>query len=554
MKSILRIFSSLFLLIFAAAIVYLSFNKFDIYTSACISIILIVFILAFIHFNWLFYKTCKSLKAIEFKYRSSEINDESSEKDIFNNLIKSYKRTIIHNLVKTAFLAEDFFDDEAVISANQGGFPGLKVAQALPNTFVGLGILGTFIGLTIGISNLRTDSSEIILSGINTLMNGINTAFYTSIAGIACSIIFNFMVLLPGLKNVSLKRSEFCKLLDDKYYVPEISLLHNLFVNYDQEDGALLPGKILGDTLIQAKKHTAALSSFSTDLADHIKNMSEQMLDKYNDEIYQFYRNVLEPVLNKIENAANNLLEEKKESATEVIRQIVENLQKNMTDMLSEFKNSVTGDTMMELESLCKILNNAGDSFQSIPDLLETTRKNQELNTQQVEEMIFSVKSLLESFYDQVNISQDMIKSLTGFHQKFVMTLNEQETLHNNLITASEAISNSTKDLMITSQNISEERDKLYGTINEVGNSLENSYNHFKVAEQSIGEIFKQINSGLLEYKEVIETSLESYLSQYSDSLKTFADRLAGASEIVGDAIQELNETLQSNVLVDKAV
>lgn len=63
----------------------------------------------------------------------------------------------------------------------------------IPGTLTGLGILGTFFGLITGISSIGFSSMEAAIESITILLNGIELAFYTSIAGVILSIIFNII-------------------------------------------------------------------------------------------------------------------------------------------------------------------------------------------------------------------------------------------------------------------------------------------------------------------------------------------------------------------------
>ena len=62
----------------------------------------------------------------------------------------------------------------------------------VPGTMTGLGILGTFVGLSIGLSSFDlSGSAEEIESKIQPLMEGIKVAFHTSICGLIYSLLFN---------------------------------------------------------------------------------------------------------------------------------------------------------------------------------------------------------------------------------------------------------------------------------------------------------------------------------------------------------------------------
>lgn len=57
----------------------------------------------------------------------------------------------------------------------------------------GLGILGTFIGLSLGLQSFNTGSTAEITNSIEPLMDGIKVAFHTSVYGMIFSLVFNFV-------------------------------------------------------------------------------------------------------------------------------------------------------------------------------------------------------------------------------------------------------------------------------------------------------------------------------------------------------------------------
>ena len=74
---------------------------------------------------------------------------------------------------------------------------GLRTWQGLvvqiPGVLTGLGILGTFVGLIMGIRGISFSSVEGAMESIGQLINGIESSFYTSIAGVILSIVFNIL-------------------------------------------------------------------------------------------------------------------------------------------------------------------------------------------------------------------------------------------------------------------------------------------------------------------------------------------------------------------------
>ena len=89
-----------------------------------------------------------------------------------------------------------------------------SVMLQIPGTLTGLGILGTFIGLIIGIQGIGFSSVNAALSSVQVLLSGIQVAFYTSIAGVILSLVYNFMYRISWnvmLRNLGLFTESFHK-------------------------------------------------------------------------------------------------------------------------------------------------------------------------------------------------------------------------------------------------------------------------------------------------------------------------------------------------------
>ena len=84
---------------------------------------------------------------------------------------------------------EDYINDDTV--THGPGNAGL--AELIPNLLTSLGILGTFMGLSRGLSSLNFADSTQLIQGIPDLLGGMRFAFGTSVAGISCSLVFNML-------------------------------------------------------------------------------------------------------------------------------------------------------------------------------------------------------------------------------------------------------------------------------------------------------------------------------------------------------------------------
>jgi len=84
-------------------------------------------------------------------------------------------------------IEEYFSEDYLALKTWQG------LVLQIPGILTGLGLLGTFVGLVTGISAIGFSSVEAAIESISVLLSGIESAFYTSIAGVILSIVFNIL-------------------------------------------------------------------------------------------------------------------------------------------------------------------------------------------------------------------------------------------------------------------------------------------------------------------------------------------------------------------------
>ncbi|MGN0204327.1 MAG: MotA/TolQ/ExbB proton channel family protein, partial [Coprococcus sp.] len=84
---------------------------------------------------------------------------------------------------------EDYlFEDEMLEYSNY------NICMQVPGILTALGILGTFLGLVIGLQGFDFSNADQMTLSVEALVGGLNVAFYTSIYGVSLSIIYNFIL------------------------------------------------------------------------------------------------------------------------------------------------------------------------------------------------------------------------------------------------------------------------------------------------------------------------------------------------------------------------
>ena len=109
---------------------------------------------------------------------------------------------------------------------------GLKIMPGIPGYFVGLGLLFTFIGLVLALSEAAAGTTaahmadgagaQAMQGALGKLLNAATFKFSTSIAGLAASIVLSFAFRLFNI-GVESSLSDFCRALETKleYLAPQ---------------------------------------------------------------------------------------------------------------------------------------------------------------------------------------------------------------------------------------------------------------------------------------------------------------------------------------------
>ena len=110
---------------------------------------------------------------------------------VFRKLLSLSKQIADADVSKLNFKSEVYHSVESFLLATNPNFPLSALVKILPGTFIGFGILGTFLGFSNGISGMSlTENVEELFGKLDGFFGGLNTAFITSIIGVILSVFF----------------------------------------------------------------------------------------------------------------------------------------------------------------------------------------------------------------------------------------------------------------------------------------------------------------------------------------------------------------------------
>ncbi len=389
--------------------------------------VLITLLIFLVYSFWLLIVVRKINKEIQ-----SIKNKEFDDLKYLNDLSQDYERELFdyRSIRKTYSNAIEFFNDSTVFSKN--GI--IKFCLFLPGILVGIGILGTFVGLTSGISGFDTGSTPKIQNSIKNLLSGMGTAFVSSIWGMALSILFT-VIEKWQLNSVSKNLSDLYMKLDRDHHITRIeeetinfdkntNLLRNLFIFKNDKGHDVVPANVFRDIYEESIKQSQALQSFSTDLAFTIEAGFNKILgEKINNDIA--------PLINQLAQEIQKLGSSLKDPASDMTKSIVEDLRTAMSSMIGEFQKSVTGNTKSEMENLALMLNNAGSALANFPDKFEELTNNineNMLSTKNIFENI-STNALQQSQTATDQMADQMSKTANAFENKIRELQENQQNL-----------------------------------------------------------------------------------------------------------------------------
>ena len=347
-------------------------------------------------FVWQAYKVRLLYKLLEKATNSDDTLNALKETKIAS-IAESYAETICIDITErkqTNTPALEIFSEFSTCSAHK---INLRLLDTAAGTLVGLGLLGTFLGLTLGIKDFDSSSTQNIQKSIQLLLSGMGTAFITSLVGMLLSMIYSFCDKY-WRNRLSKHLHVLTKKLDSLYYIDDRTLddlneqalaksiastmkevvehemrsvvnALNEKLTYNNESGeATTIANAIREILKENQEQSKALKSFSTDLAIELNNGFDEVLSR------QMQQKIL-PLMENVDATTKAIVEHIDQMAslvsspaTDMIQTVVDELKNSMSEMMKEFSSGLSGSATNELETLAHQLGTAAQSMADFPN------------------------------------------------------------------------------------------------------------------------------------------------------------------------------------------
>lgn len=520
------------------------------------------------------------------------------------DLSQQYKETITidtPNGKKSNIPSSEVFSEQNVCSLHS---LNLKMLSTASSSLVGLGLLGTFLGLTIGVASFDSSNVEHIQSSIQTLLAGMGTAFLTSLFGMSLSLIFIFFDKRWS-NRLSKDLYKMTEDLDSKYYIDDISLIKlnqqemydAMFNNIkgvvaeqtqsvlndlkrhltytDGEGHDIEVSNAVREILSENEEQSKALKSFSTDLAIELNNGFDEVLSR------QMQQKLL-PLMESVDATTKSVVEhiDKMSAnvaspATDMIANVVDTLKSSMSEILDEFKHSLSSSATNELETLAKSLGNATvamgnfpNDMKKISDTLQVTieevkvaiteisntsaNSNSAAMKQMQEQITFATTSISNAIAEvkdvMANITQSSAQSSQDVVNKLSAAADQMGTfLNSTMAKISESVTGSMKNITEDVTNKQTDLLALQEDTTQKTEKLLNSFNESLDKLEKMNEYVKGTMNMFQQAQGQI-TGSTAHLQAISGDMKVATEVFHKSQQEYNDKISQLQKNTEDSI------
>ena len=437
-----------------------------------------------------------------------------------------------------------FFSEERLLNQHLN----LRFWNSVPALLVGMGILGTFVGLVWGLgpfSTINFEQTDAIQVAIKELLSGVSTAFVTSVWGMFTSLLFT------GLEKWRIGRVS-------RAIANLQRALDRLFTLTTQEEIAFRQE----DELTQ---QTQALKSFSTDLANEITSaMAEgrkeilQGLDKTPKAFSSAMAEKLEPsianlniakeeIVQELRNAPEALsgaMDKKLAPGLDALSTALTDLQNNLAEW-HEQSTQARQEILQELRSIPEIIGNAIVE-QLAPSLKNLNAAAEELRKEKEESSTEAIQQLVEKFQTSLSGSamaqMEALAETVGKASESLITLPEQ--MKSVMAGVQEQIEQTRQLLSQTSQ---EQAGQMQGMLDEMLKAFQNAVN---TQQGRLSETTKQVNEEIgqiaAEIRDLLKSTADQADMQLSQRTREMEEASAQSIQTLQTTVTELQTAITS--------
>lgn len=486
-----------------------------------------------------------------FKKAFDEISEKLNDHDILRHSWREFSETLVHEdddvsmPIGNSIRPQHYLNVHA-IEAHGKSF---RLLQAMPNYFVGLGLIFTFLGLVAAIyfakDGVASSDVKAAQESLQNLLNAATFKFLTSIAGLGSSIALSFL------------------------YRNQIQSLQHSFDKLCQalERGMVFatPETIATRQLFELREQTAELKKFNTDFAIEVGKVLEE---RFSQTLQTNLAEALKPLGDALDGMAGNFGKMNQDAISEMTKSFGEDLKgaagKEMDALVSALDNiqGALGNVVSQIDQTssefgARIMDSAG----SLEDLLGAAGQNIKEHT----------SSAATAFADKMQASSselaETLAPLSNQIGRFEAVVNGMETkmadqraafadVAESVRKITDNVATTINDLHSASQPMANVADKIASAAHDVsgaGESIAQSHEQLRLLVSQISETSALMQEAWLDYQsrfEGVDKSLAGSIEQlitgadaYQKHVESF---VKGLDENLDKAVRTLHSGIES--------
>lgn len=440
----------------------------------------------------------------------------------------------------------DYIEDTVNVPTVSAAYKtNLRLMQAVPSILTSLGILGTFVGLSYSVLNFDTSSSESIRSSIETLLAGMGTAFFTSVAGMFFSVIY--LGFERGRYNHLCNAIDaLCGRINKQYHRPSGALLDaGLEKISGKIDGVQLT---FGDNL--DKVFDEKVTPIMTEISQKLENPAQTVVDGLIIEFRKLSDGLADRLTEKVNTKMNELLEQFILATNEM---------KGIPGAINTATDNLLKSSETTIETQKAYTKETKERFDKYTDNLTSAIKGQ---LGEIQKQFAVATGALKGIPEEITHSVEAQKSVTV---EFTQQIAKLGTLEQIYSAAIEKIASANKDLADAKSNInilSTRINDAAASIKSASSGMVESNNKMLSDFEAIYELNRDVTNQVKDYSERVSgiekglkgifTEIERGLTNYATTsslnmqrmLDTFTTAVTNASQEISNSTSPLHEAI----------
>lgn len=409
-----------------------------------------------------------------------------------------------------------------------------RLVEMVPDILTSLGILGTFVGLVLGLRGFNPNSFEAMSSSVESLIDGIKVAFVTSIYGLSLSLAYSYW-LRGTLTSVSSSLDKFL----DTYYTTAVPPTDATAMNHviaNQNNQTKLMQQMQKDLAAEVS-HT--LSSSITPLIEHL----DKTMDNFTEVVTANQEQLLENIAGRM---AKTIKQEFFSEFLEMRKVLNDSntVQKNHLEFMAQNEEKFRTDVMRGEQQMSDAMEASADAVREAFSALneqEQYLRRFVADMQQAMEDIGKTNDLSLKMTGQM----DALSEQNGRIAEQMMEVAKLSEQYTRSLAAAQADNSDLAEGLSVMNDANIRMTDQISKINEsTAEKLEQSQAAQKEFIDSSMDYLKKIGESQNTLSEQMKTQQEN-LREFTGYMTQVLQRMAGLTESSGLTLKEVTDRLQ---------